>query len=258
MRALETFKTVDLIICENPLHTIKLLNHYNIKKPMDKLFEHNEKEKSACILNQLKSGQNIALVSDAGTPLISDPGYRLVSLLQTHDIQVVPIVGPCAAIAALSVCGLPTDHFVFEGFLPAKSSARRQQLAAVSQEKRTLVYYETPHRINGCLRDCIHVFGLMRMAALARELTKQYETVKRMPLGQLYQWLESTHQDRGEMVLIIQGAENVNHQHELFPLIEVLIPHIQGRQLVEVIRQHTGCAKQSIYQAIRDYEAKNE
>jgi 16S rRNA (cytidine1402-2'-O)-methyltransferase len=249
-RALTVLQEVDSIACENPRHTTKLLNHYNIKKPLDKFFEHNEKEKSQILLSKLSQGQNIALVSDAGTPLISDPGYNIVKLAQQAGISVIPIVGPCALIGALSASGLETNRFAFEGFLATKQTLRLKQLASMRDETRTIVLYETPHRIQACLEDCIHTFGLMRVAVVARELTKKFEVIKQLPLGQLYQWLVGSKQDKGEIVLLIQGAEKTHHHHDMLPLIKKLQPIVTGKQLVEAVRALTGCSKQSIYKAV--------
>ena len=257
-RALAILNQVDLIACENPLHTTKLLNHYNIKKPLDKFFDHNEVEKSKKLAQLLHEGKNIALVSDAGTPLISDPGFNLVRLMQTEGIKVVPIPGSCAMVTALSASGLPTDRFMFEGFLPAKQSVRLKQLMQVQTQTRTLIYYETPHRILQAVLDCIKVFGLMRPVVIARELTKQYETIHQLPLGQLYQWLVTNRQDRGEIVLMIQGAEPSHRSHEMSHLLQLLMPHLQGKQLVEVIREYTGCPKQTIYKALEQLKHQND
>lgn len=256
--ALDVLNQVDLIACENPMHTIKLLNHYNIKKPMDKFFDHNEKEKSKFLCSMLHQGKNIALVSDAGTPLISDPGFNLVRLVRQEGIQVVPIVGPCALIAALSVSGLNTNRFMFEGFLPAKHTIRVKQLENLKYETATLVFYESPHRILKSLQDCISVFGLMRMAVIARELTKQYETIEMQPLGQLYQWMIANKQDRGEIVLLIQGAELAQRQHEMEHALNILMPVLHGKQLVDSVRQLTGASKQSIYKAVAKITDQND
>lgn len=256
--AIEVLKSVDLIACENPLHTTKLLQHYNIKKPLDKFFDHNEREKSKDLLKLLHQGQNIALVSDAGTPLISDPGFNLVRLLKLEGIEVTPIAGPSAMIAALSVSGLETNHFSFEGFLPSKQSLRIKRLQELVQDTRTLIFYESPHRIKQTLIDSIQVFGLMRVSVIARELTKQYETVQQLPLGQLFQWVNQNRQDRGEIVLLIQGAEPGHRHHEMEHLLKILQPHLQGKTLVEVVRQYTGVPKQSIYKAIEQINQESE
>lgn len=258
MHALEVLNQVDLIACENPSHTTKLLDHYNIKKPLDKFFDHNEKEKAKFLCKLIQQGKNIALVSDAGTPLISDPGFNLVRLLQLEDIQIIPIAGPSAAITALCASGLATNQFVFEGFLPSKQSARIKYLDALQYETRTLIFYESPHRIQNTLIDCLKVFGLMRPAVIARELTKHYETIKQYPLGQLYQWLITHKQARGEIVLMIQGAEQPHRIHEMTHLLETLMPHLQGKQLVDVVRQYTGSSKQNIYKAIEYINCQND
>ncbi|MDG2348973.1 MAG: 16S rRNA (cytidine(1402)-2'-O)-methyltransferase [Gammaproteobacteria bacterium] len=248
--AIDVLKSVDLIACENPMHTTKLLQHYNIKKPLDKFFDHNEKEKSKYLFQLLSQGKDIALVSDAGTPLISDPGFNLVRLLKLEGIQVIPIAGPCAMVAALSASGLETNEFSFEGFLPAKQSLRVKCLQRLVLDTRTLIFYESPHRIQQTLLDSIQVFGLMRIAVIARELTKQFETIKQLPLGQLYQWVHRDRQDRGEIVFLIQGAESRHRHHEMTDLLKVLMPYLHGKKLVEVVREYTGVSKQTIYKAI--------
>lgn len=248
--AVSILTQVDLIACENPGHSKKLLQHYQIQKPVDKLFDHNEQAKASGYIKRLEAGQDIAYISDAGTPLISDPGYRLVHLAQRLGIQVIPIAGPCAAIAALSAAGLPTDRFAFEGFLPSKASGRKKVFEGLLFETRTLIFYEAPHRIAQALLDAIEVFGIMRLAVIARELSKQHETICQMPLGQLYQWLMATKQDRGEIVLLIQGAQAKHEHHALYDMIKQLSDHIQGKQLVNVIHTLTGCPKQQVYQAL--------
>lgn len=250
--AVAVLGAVDLIACENPGHSQKLLQHYQIRKPVDKLFDHNEQAKTNDYIKRLQAGQDIAYISDAGTPLISDPGYRLVNIAQRQNIQVVPIAGPCAAIAALSAAGLPTDRFSFEGFLPSKPAGRKKALTALCFETRTLVFYEAPHRIAEAILDAISIFGLMRLAVMAREISKQYETICQMPLGQLYQWVMQTKQDRGEIVLIIQGAQSKHEHHAMHDMIKRLSSHIQGKQLVNVIHALIGCPKQDVYRALED------
>jgi len=217
LRALEILKSVDLIAAEDTRTSKKLLNHYGIDKPMLSLHDFNEEKQSDILLEQLKKGQNIALISDAGTPLISDPGYRLTKLVHEHNIKIVPIPGACAAISALSVSGLPTDRFVFEGFLPSKSGTRLTRLKELQNEERTLVFYESPHRILETLQDCVAVFGGTRDAVYARELTKIFETIHRSNLENLLKWVKSdTNQQKGEIVLIVSGMEKETIKPESF------------------------------------------
>ena len=175
-RAAATLKQVDRIAAEDTRHSGALLKHYSIAKPMVSLHNFNEKERLQSILGYLAEGESIALISDAGTPLISDPGFHLVNAVRAAGHKVVPVPGACAAIAALSAAGLPTDKFSFEGFLPAKAEARRQQLKSLLSETRTLVFYEAPHRLLDALQSMVDVFGGDRLAVVARELTKHYES----------------------------------------------------------------------------------
>jgi len=207
-RAIETLRRVDVIAAEDTRHSRKLLQHFSIDTPMLALHEHNERERSMELRNRLMAGEAIALISDAGTPLISDPGYFLVRELHTAGIRVVPIPGPSAVIAALSASGLATDRFIFEGFPPSKSAARGRYFADLADEPRTLVFYESPHRLLECLRDLAAAFGPQRRMTLARELTKTFETIRQGSIAELSSWLEANpEQQKGESVLVIEGAQ---------------------------------------------------
>ncbi len=207
-RARKTLCEVDVIAAEDTRHTGKLLQTIGCNTPSISLHQHNEQQRTAEMLQRLHSGANIALVSDAGTPLISDPGFNLVRELLQHGVRVIPIPGACAAIAALSVAGLPTDRFVFEGFLPTKSGKRRDHLSSLSHESRTMVFYEAPHRIEETLNDLLQVFGDHRNAVICRELTKLYETSYYGTLAELNA-LAGTDADmsRGEIVIVVAGCE---------------------------------------------------
>lgn len=207
-RALETLGDVDLIAAEDTRHTAGLLAHFGIKTPMISLHEHNEAQRCAEVIERLRAGHAIALVSDAGTPLISDPGYRVVSEVRAVGLRVAPVPGPSALIAALSVSGLPTDRFAFEGFLPAKAGARRARLEALREEARTLVFYESSHRVLESVADMGRCLGVDRPAVVARELTKTFEQIQAGTLGGLQDWLEA-HDDhrRGEFVVMLGGWE---------------------------------------------------
>jgi len=206
-RAHDTLKTCALIAAEDTRHTGILLKHFGIQTPMVSLHDHNELQRSTEIIRRLKGGDSVALVSDAGTPAISDPGFELVRAAAAAGIEIVAIPGPCAAIAALSIGALPTDRFCFEGFLPARGSARRKRLAMLAAEPRTLVLYESPYRVRDTLEDCASAFGDERSATVAREITKLHETVYR---GSLRELAARAHADadfeRGEIVLLIAGA----------------------------------------------------
>lgn len=201
LRALGVLKSVDLIACEDTRHTRKLLSHYKISKPTISYHEHNERERAPELVRKLEAGTDIALVSDAGTPLVSDPGFRLVREAIERRIRVVPIPGPSAFVAALAASGLPSDEFTFAGFLPPRRSARRARLSALAGTKTTLIFYEAPHRIRETLDDAREILG-DRPSALARELTKLYEEFLRGSLSEIASSLEPG-DVRGEMVLIV-------------------------------------------------------
>ncbi len=205
-RARETLAGVDLIAAEDTRHTGLLLRRIGIDRPLQSLHEHNERERVAGVVQRLCDGARVALVTDAGTPLVSDPGFLLVRAARAHGIAVVPVPGPCAAIAALSVAGIATDRFAFEGFLPARRTERRERLAALAAEARTLVFYEAPHRVHALLADLAECFGADREAAIARELTKAHETHYSGTLGELVSRLAGDEDlARGELVLVVAG-----------------------------------------------------
>ncbi|ATF08977.1 rRNA small subunit methyltransferase I [Candidatus Enterovibrio altilux] len=205
-RALSILQQVDIIAAEDTRYTGRLLSHFGIMTRTLALHDHNERQKANILVKKLMTGQNIALVSDAGTPLISDPGYHLVTRCRQVGIKVVPLPGPCALITALSASGLPSDRFSFEGFLPPRSKGRKDKFTEVAQDPRTLIFYESPHRIINTLDDMLEVLGSERMVVIARELTKTYETIHGVPLGELVEWVsEDRNRIRGEIVLLIAG-----------------------------------------------------
>ncbi|MGH8080265.1 MAG: 16S rRNA (cytidine(1402)-2'-O)-methyltransferase [Lysobacter sp.] len=206
-RALETLRSVAAICAEDTRHTRQLLSHFGLERPLLALHQHNEEQQAAQLVARLQAGDSLALVSDAGTPLVSDPGYRLVRAARAAGIRVSPVPGACAAIAALSVAGLASDRFSFEGFLPAKTSARRERLNRLAAEPQTLLFYESSHRIEETLDDMVAVFGEQRPAVLARELTKLFETVLDGSLSELAAKVKADpNQRKGEFVLIVEGA----------------------------------------------------
>ncbi|HEX4479257.1 MAG TPA: 16S rRNA (cytidine(1402)-2'-O)-methyltransferase [Rudaea sp.] len=226
-RARDVMASVDLIAAEDTRHSAQLLRHFGITTKCVSLHEHNEREASGDMVKRMQNGVSIALISDAGTPLISDPGFRLVRAAREAGIEVSTTPGACAAIAALSVAGLPSDRFVFEGFLPTKSMARRTHLESLRAESRTLIFYESSHRIVDTLRDAAQVFG-ERQAVVARELTKLYETVLIGSLAELLTRVESdSDQQRGEFVLIVAGS---NDDSETMRLVE-------GRRVYDILRR---------------------
>ena len=205
-RALSVLASVDLIAAEDTRHTGLLLQHFAINARLFALHDHNEQQKAESLLAKLREGQSIALVSDAGTPLINDPGYHLVRLCREAGIRVVPLPGACAAITALSAAGLPSDRFCYEGFLPAKSKGRCDTLRALEQESRTIIFYESTHRLLDSLQDIVTVLGPERYVVLAREITKTWESIYGAPVGELLAWVkEDENRRKGEMVLIVEG-----------------------------------------------------
>lgn len=206
-RALDTLRVVAAICAEDTRHTRQLLSHYGLDKPLVALHEHNEDALAERLVARLLAGDSLALVSDAGTPLVSDPGYRLVRAARAAGVRVSPLPGPCAFIAALSVAGLPSDRFVFEGFLPARAGARRGRLQQLAAESRTLAFYESAHRIEETLTDMAAVFGADRPGVVAREMTKLFETVHDGTLGKLHALVAADpNQRKGEFVVLVQGA----------------------------------------------------
>lgn len=207
IRALETLKKVSVIAAEDTRQTQKLLRHYGITTPMTSYHDHNKEEKSRLLLQRLKEGDSAALVTDAGTPSIADPGYYLINHCIAAGIPVIPIPGPAAFLAALSVAGLPTDAFIFEGFLPKKKAARLRHLESLAQEKRTMIWYESPHRILKTLIDIQSVFGDRRVV-MAREMTKMFEESLRGPISELIARLEGK-RIRGEITLVVEGNKKI-------------------------------------------------
>ena len=202
LRAIETLRGVDLIAAEDTRHTRILTGHYGIHTPLTSYFEHNQFKKGEYLLKLLKEGKDIALVTDAGTPGISDPGYHLIQLAKEHGIPMAVVPGPTALIAALTLSGLPCHNFVFEGFLPAKSAARRKKLEQFKGEGRTVIFYESPYRLAKTLKDIEEVLGNPTVVC-ARELTKKFEEVKQAPAGELWQYF-SAQKPRGEFVLLLK------------------------------------------------------
>ncbi|WP_043804782.1 16S rRNA (cytidine(1402)-2'-O)-methyltransferase [Arenimonas malthae] len=249
-RAREVLGAVDAICAEDTRHTRQLLGALGIERPLLALHEHNEAEMAWKLVERLKAGDRLALVSDAGTPLVSDPGYRLVREVRAAGLKVVPVPGACAAIAALSVAGIPSDRFCFEGFLPAKSSARRERLAALSREPRTLVFYESSHRIEESLADLVAMFGPDREAVLARELTKLFETVLGDTLGGIAEQVAADeNQRKGEFVLIVRGCEDdgeaklLEGQRLYAKLAEHLKPSLAAKLAADI----SGAPRKALY-----------
>lgn len=252
-RALETFAQVDLIAAEDTRHSGLLLSHYGIKKPFFALHDHNEQEKAHILVGKLKQGSNIALISDAGTPLISDPGFHLVRQCREAGIRVVPLPGACAAITALCASGIASDRFCFEGFLPAKSKARKDKLENIAEEDRTLIFYESTHRILDTLEDMQAVLGEERYIVLAREMTKTWETTTGNTIKNLREWLlEDPNRTKGEMVLIVEGKPKSDNNDEISPqavkALELIAEELPLKKAAAIVAELYGYKKNALYQ----------
>ncbi|WP_040976469.1 16S rRNA (cytidine(1402)-2'-O)-methyltransferase [Necropsobacter massiliensis] len=251
-RALDVFAQVDLIAAEDTRHSGLLLAHYGIKKPFFALHDHNEQQKAAQLVEKLRQGAHIALVSDAGTPLISDPGFHLVRQCRQAGIQVVPLPGACAAITALCASGIASDRFCFEGFLPAKSKGRRDKLEALVDEERTLIFYESTHRITDCLADMEILFGATRYVVLAREITKSWETIYGDTLASLRHWLaEDPNRTKGEMVLIVEGKPKVSDAEfspQAVKALRLIARELPLKKAAAIVAEIYGYKKNALYQ----------
>ena len=249
-RALEVLGTVAAVCAEDTRHTRRLLAHFGIERPLLAVHEHNEGEIAAKLVERLLAGESLALVSDAGTPLVSDPGFRLVRAARAAGVKVSPVPGACAFVAALSVAGLASDRFVFEGFLPAKAAARRERLIALASEPRTLVFYESSHRIEDALADCVAAFGADRPAVLARELTKLFETVLDGTLGDLQAKVAADeNQRKGEFVLLVQGAGEDEDARivEGRRLYAKLCEYLKPSQAAKLAAELSGAPRKALY-----------
>lgn len=250
-RAIETLRSVAVIAAEDTRHSRPLLMHYNVGTPLVALHDHNEREVVDAIVRRLQGGESVALISDAGTPLISDPGFRLVRAARAAGIRCAPVPGACAAIAALSVAGLPSDRFVFEGFLPPKAAARRTRLQELAGDPRTLIFYESSHRVAESLADMRDVFGEAREGVLGRELTKLFETVIGEPLGELAARVASDpDQQRGECVLLVAGRGEETDAREaegkrVFAILREELPPAKAAKLAAAI---TGAPRKLLYE----------
>ncbi|MFW1811028.1 16S rRNA (cytidine(1402)-2'-O)-methyltransferase [Acinetobacter ursingii] len=250
-RAIDILKSVSIVAAEDTRQSAQLFKHYNISTPLTACHDHNESNKIEQLIEMLQSGKNVALISDAGTPLISDPGFKLVRAAQEHGIRVTPVPGACAAIAALSAVGLPSDRFSFEGFLSSKSSQRINQLEKLKDETQTLIFYEAPHRILDCVKDMAAIFGEDRPVGFAREITKTFETIKKMTLKELVTFIEKDHhQQKGEIVLVVGG--NPEHkdldQEKMDQLLTRLLQDLSVKAASQLAADLTGVKKKVAYQ----------
>ena len=248
-RARQTLEAVDLIAAEDTRHTGRLLSHFGVKTPLFALHDHNEDKVVKTLMAELVNGKSIALVSDAGTPLISDPGFRLVGSAHANGVRVVPIAGPSAATAALSAAGLPTDRYCFEGFLPAKQKSRRTRLAELATEPRSVVIYESVHRIRDCLADLVAEFGAQRVAFIGRELTKLHEQCVQAPLAELLRQVDvGDIACKGEFVVVISGCSDaVASPIAVDPLLAELAVHLPTREAARIAAKVTGGRPNDLY-----------
>ena len=251
-RALAIFAEVDLIVAEDTRHSGLLLSHYGIKKPFFALHDHNEQQKADLLVEKLRVGTNIALISDAGTPLISDPGFHLVRKCRQAGVKVVPLPGACAAITALCASGIASDRFCFEGFLPAKSKARRDRLQNLQKEDRSLIFYESTHRILDTLADVEELFGAERYVVLAREITKTWETISGDSVGNLRRWLsEDANRTKGEMVLIVEGCIETGETEfspEVVKALKLIAAELPLKKAAAIVAELYGYKKNALYQ----------
>lgn len=250
-RAVRVLSEVDRIAAEDTRHSGRLLRHFGIDRPLWSLHEHNERERCAAVLGELLAGRSVALISDAGTPLVSDPGFHLVRAARARGLRIVPVPGPSSLLAALSVAGLPTDRFVFEGFLPARESARRARLEALGQESRTLVFFESGQRLRECLAAMEAVFGPDRQAVIARELTKLHEQVHGDRLAALGAWVDTDpNRLRGEFVVLVAGAPPPAADApdpEARRLLEALLDELPAARAAALVARLTGLKKKNLY-----------
>jgi 16S rRNA (cytidine1402-2'-O)-methyltransferase len=249
-RALTVLKQVDLIAAEDTRHSGRLLSHFGISTKTFALHDHNEQYKADALITQLQNGKSIALISDAGTPLISDPGFHLVNRCRQAGVSVVPLPGACAVITALSASGLPSDRFSFEGFLPPKSKGRRDTFQALLEAERTLIFYESPHRILDSLDDMLAVFGPERQVVLARELTKTFETFYGAPLGDLVEWVKGDpNRTRGEMVLLVAGhrADNTELSLDALRTVRLLCQELPLKKAAALAAEIHNVKKNALY-----------
>ena len=260
-RAVETLQQVDLIAAEDTRHSAPLMQHFAITTPMMAVHDHNERQRSDAIVERLQQGQSVALISDAGTPLISDPGYHLVTAVREAGFRVVPIAGPSALIAALSVAGVATDKFTFMGFLPAKSSHRCQVLESIMAITHTHIFYESPHRIVDSVADMLKVFGPERHLVIARELTKTFETVNSGRIDDMQAWLlADSNQQRGEFVLMVAGAsvpETEAMDAETDKLLQALLEELPIKKAAALAAKLTPHKKKALYDRALQLQGKD-
>lgn len=253
-RAVDVLKQVSLIAAEDTRHSKTLFERFGIKTKVTAYHEHNEEKVTQQLIQQIQKGESVALISDAGTPLINDPGYNLVVSAHDNKIQVVPIPGPSAIITALSASGLPTNKFIYEGYLPAKNNARETRLKELKNESRTLVFYEAPHRIVESLKVMQEILGGERRITIARELTKQFEQIVRAPLNQINEKLETEEiKHKGEFVVIVQGAKEIAiSDEEVLRINQILSEKLSPKDAAGLTAKITGKKKNDVYKLALD------
>lgn len=250
-RAVEILEQVDLIAAEDTRHSGRLLQHFSITTRSQSCHDHNEREQAPKFVAKMLAGDSIALISDAGTPIVSDPGFHLVREARHAGIRVVPVPGASAMITALSASGLPSDRFIFEGFLSSKPAGRRQRLQEIADETRTLIFYESTHRIDGSLADMAEIFGAERQAVVARELTKRFETIHGDSLGNLIEWMnDDSDQRRGEFVVMVHGAAAIDGNEidaETERVLKLMLDDLPMKQAAALTAKITGYKKNALY-----------
>jgi len=253
-RARQTLADVDLIAAEDTRHTGRLLSHFGVEARLLALHDHNETDRAEMVIRELAAGRSVALVSDAGTPLISDPGYRLVKAAHEAGINVSPIPGPSAMIAALSVAGLATDRFCFEGFLPAKKKGRRDALAGLTNETRTMVFYESVHRMESSVADMVEVFGRARSVFLGREMSKMHEQCISTTLGELSrQVMENEITQKGELVVVVAGTDEPSSSSlDVDRLLAELAGKLPDKEIAKAVANATGEKRNALYKRLLD------
>ncbi|GAA6133844.1 16S rRNA (cytidine(1402)-2'-O)-methyltransferase [Oceaniserpentilla sp. 4NH20-0058] len=260
LRAQQVLESVDIVAAEDTRHTKKLLNHLGIQKPCMATHDHNEAHAAQQIIEKLKIGQNVAIVSDAGTPLIADPGYHVADQVAKAGFKVVPIPGACAVITALCAAALPTDRFIFDGFLPSKTTARKGYFNGVKHEERTLVVYESPHRIMHAVDDLISELGPDREIVLARELTKTFETFLRGTAQEVKAMMVAdANQQRGEFVMMIRGVisnKKLEVSQEALDLTLLIAKELPLKKAAAIVSEHTGFKKNQLYQFALESKAE--
>ncbi len=255
-RAVSVLQSVDLIAAEDTRHSARLMSHFQIATPLVAYHDHGNETQGERIFAALDAGQDVALISDAGTPLVSDPGFRLVRSARERAYKVTPLPGACAAITALSAAGLPSDRFCFEGFLPAKQSQRRKALDLLVKETRTMIFYEAPHRIIAAVEDLLEIFGAEREATLARELTKTYETVLNGNLSELLAQIKNDiNQQKGEMVVVVRGfdgeVQSAKEQEEE-RVLKLLLLDLPIKQAASLAAKICGGQRNNLYKKALD------